>query len=274
MRRLILTLVFCLFTLYVMADDFVIDEPGGGTSSSSSYSPPQNETRQPRTDFSGYRFHSIGSVPSPYGLPRGCFDFGFTFYDSGGVNARFIVGIMDMITIGISENLDGLIGQGKVNVNIPGAYVKLNIIRDLNNFNWALGFDNFAYGKGGSYLSTNEIPSTIYGFYNVVGWGYSALGGNDVFTLGFRIPLLPAEVRNFTNTSLILGATMAIPKYITFAFTIENIYIDFTRSDSILPSFMAILSLSPPFKISLILQYDFTISQLNRILSLSYESCF
>jgi hypothetical protein len=139
-----------------------------------------------------------------------------------------------------------------------------------------MGFDSFAYGSAGTYYPTNsnESPSTIYGFYSAIGWHYSAFGGNDVLTAGVRFPLLPAEEREFTNTSFFIGATFSAPQYFSVGVTVENIFIDFSRPAYLLPSLIFSLVPSPPFTISLVLQYDFSSSRLIRILSLSYETGF
>ena len=47
-----------------------------------------------------------------------------------------------------------------------------------------------------------------------------------------------------------------------------------TRSQYILPSVIFNIAPSPPFNISLILQYDFSVDRLNRIFSMSYAAGF
>ena len=250
----------------VFADDFVIDEPNGSQ-------PQRINTPSPMVS-GAHRLISIGSVPTPNSPVRGKFYGNCTMYDAGGVNFRLIVGIFDMLGIGITENIDGLIGSDGVNLNIPGAYVKLNIIRDLNNFNLAVGFDSFAYGRNGSFIVTNSRPYSMYGFYTAAGWHYSVFGGPDEFTFGFRIPLLPNEFRDITNTSVFMGATIIVPRFITFGFTLENFYLTLNRFDQILPSFIFTLTPTPEFTVSVVLQYEFYTQRLNRILTLGYEALF
>lgn len=260
-------LVALLFSLSVQAfgDDFVIDEPNGSSST----------VRNPVSVLPNMnRLISIGSVPTPNCPARGKFYGDCVMYDSGGVGIRLIVGIFDVLGIGITENIDGLIGSDGVNLNIPGAYVKLNLIRDWNHFNLALGFDNFAYGKNGSFIVTNSRPYSMYGFYAAGGWHYSVFGGADEFTFGLRIPLLPNEFRDITNTTLFLGTTIVIPNYISFGFTLENFYLTMNRFDQILPSLIVSFAPSSQFKISIVLQYEFYTQKLNRILSLGYEALF
>ncbi len=272
MRQLFAIVIFILLFSFSFGDDFIIDEPGSNSNSSS----PVKTSPGFTPGLTGKSVNSIGSVPVPSGIGKGDVDGEFSMYDDGGVNMRFIVGIMDAIDIGISENLDGLIGSGNINVNIPGAYIKVTLIKDLNNFNWAFGFDSFAYGTEGTYFPTNTnlAPATIYGFYTAVGWHYSAIGGNDILSTGIRFPLLPAEERDFTNASLFIGATISAPQYISFGLTLENFFFDFSRAKYILPSFIFTITPSQPFNISLILQYDFSVSRLNRILSLNYITGF
>jgi len=274
MKTLTSFIIFISLFSIAFGDDFIIDEPGGASSNVSSSPPPKNTSNPPVV--SGNSLFSIGSVPIPTGLGRGNFFGQFLMYDNGGVNAKFVVGVWDAIDIGISENLDGLIGSGNVNVNIPGAYLKVTLLKDLDNFNWAIGFDNFIYGSEGTYFptNTNEAPSTIYGFYTAAGWHYSLIGGNDVLSVGLRFPLLPDEERNVTNMSIFAGATISAPQYISVGFTIENFFFDVNRMEYILPSLIFNFNPTPPFNISLMLQYDFSVSKLIRIFSLSYEAGF
>jgi hypothetical protein len=272
MKLFIVFLIFITTLPFIFGDDFIIDEPGANSNTSS----PVKNNNPPPENFPAKTMNSIGSVETPSGLGKGAVLSEFTMYENGGVNARFVVGIMDAIDIGISENLDGLIGSGNINVNIPMAYVKVTLLRDLNNFNWAFGFDSFAYGEAGTYYpsDTNLAPSTIYGFYTAVGWHYSAIGGNDVLSTGLRTPLLPAEEENISNTSFFIGATISAPQYVSLGFTLENFFFDFSRAQYILPSLIFSFVPTPPFDLSLILQYDFNISRLDRIFSLSYETGF
>lgn len=270
MLKLLALTVLILSAVPAFADDFIIDEPGGSSS-------PQPRPALPAPSYGMNRPVSIGSVPTPNSPARGRFYGDTVLYETGGVHLRMVVGIFDVLGIGITENVDGLIGSGDVYLNIPGAYVKLQAIRNWNNFNLSLGFDSFAFGNGGSLVVSNtdsSRPYTIYGFYAVGGWPYSAFGGPDEFSFGFRIPLLPNEFRDIANTSLFFGATLMIPRYIGLGFTLENIYLTMDRPDRILPSVIVTFMPAPQFKASLILQYDFFLNRLNRILSVGTEAMF
>jgi hypothetical protein len=263
MKKALFALIF-LLTVRGFSDDFVIDEPNGSQA-----------VRNPVPSVPGFnRLISIGSVPTPNSPAKGKFYGDCIMYDGGGVNVRLIVGIFDFLGIGITENIDGLIGSESVNLNIPGAYVKATLIKDWNHFNLALGFDNFAYGKNGSFLVTNSRPYSMYGFFATGGWHYSVFGGNDEFSFGLRIPLLPNEFRDITNTSLFLGMTASFPSFLSFGFTIENFYLTMNRFDQLLPSFIVTFAPAQQFKVSIILQYEIYTQRLNRILSLGYEELF
>lgn len=271
--RIIVALIFFLtLSVYSFGDDFVIDEPNSG-SHNSQPSPPT--TRSP--SYSSDRvIQSIGSVPTPFSLSRSKVFGEFAMYDSGGITARFVVGLFDIIDIGLSENLDGLIGSGDVNVNIPSAFLKVTILKNINNFSWGFGFDTFAYGKNGTYYSTNTNvkPATIYGFYTSCAWNYSVFGGNDIFTIGLRSPLLPSDFRDIANSSLYLGATISAPNTFILGLTLENLYLSMNRGDRILPSVIFTLLPVPQFKFNFIVQYEFYSQKVNRIVSLGYENNF
>ncbi len=268
MKKLMFLLL--LLSSFCFGDDFIIDEPNSKTSNQQAF-PSLNNT-PPAMGSS--RLTSIGSVLTPDSMPKSSFSTEFTIYDGGGVTTRLLVGVIDIFSIGVSENFDGLIGSSNVNVNIPGAYVKFNLLKDFNNFNWAIGFDSFAYGKNGTYYSTNNSPSTIYGFYSTSGFRYSLFGGSDIFVFGFRIPLLPSDFRDLSNTSLFAGATAWVSSYFVLGLTLENWYVATKKFDQILPSFIVTFLPSSQFKLSFALQYQFYSSSLNRVINLGYDSSF
>ena len=260
-------------------DDFIIDEPG---SSSTAPSAPaaQNGSTDPVLKMvqpsGNNNMNFIGSVPTAINPKKGILYSDFVLYDSGGFTTRIAVGVLDIVAIGVTENFDYLIGSGPVNVNVPGAYVRVTPIKEQNRFSWSLGFDSFAYGRNGTFYSTNTnvAPSTIYGFYTCGGWRYSILGGDDLSTFGFRIPLLPSDFRDLANSSIFMGTTVSFSKYFVAGLTLENIYLSFNRPEKILPSIVLNFFPVEQFRLSLLLQYEFDSKSINRILSLGYEASF
>jgi hypothetical protein len=263
LKKIIVLFVLFLPFTFIFADDFVVDEPSS------------SQPVSIRSPIANSAPAAIGSVPTAESFGRGHFYTDFILYENGGVKSSVIVGVFDMLALGISENFDGLIGSGDVNVNIPGAYIRINILRDFNHLFWAIGFDSFVYGKNGTYFGTNnQRPATIYGFYTALSWRYSAFGGNDVVSTGLRFPLLPAEARDLTNTSLFFGISVALSPFFMLGFTLENFYLSFSRPEQILPSLIVSFVPTPPFKVMIVFQYEFYSGKLNRILSLNYDASF
>ncbi len=264
-------ILFIMFSGIVFGDDFVIDEPS---------SPGQSQNQQSQSSLNSvpvnpasYSQSAIGSVPTPDTIGKNKFSSEIAMYDNGGINTRLIVGILDILDIGISENFDGMIGYDKINVNIPSAYIKFTLLKNYHNFDLAAGFDSFAYGKDGTYFSTNGTSSTIYGFYTSAGWHYSLLGGNDTFTFGLRFPLLPSDFRDFANTSIFAGASAWVSSYFTLGLTLENWYVG-KNSNLIFPSLIISFTPVQQFKVSIIGQYEIYSSTLNRIITMGYMTSF
>ncbi len=244
-------------------DQFVIDEPYAGLEPGDTAAEAANNA--PIT--------AIGSIPTAESHARGEYETQFSFYDGGGFQARFMVGIFNAFSLGISENMDGLIGSSNVHLNIPGAYLKLTLFPGTTKFNAALGFDNFGFGRNASYIGTNGDLTAVYGVYASAGKSYTVFNSKNIFAFGVRFPLLPADARSISNTSFFIGATLGTP-VIGMAFTIENLYLDFSRPEKILPSLIFTLSPFPGFSAQVVGQYEFDTGMFNRILCLNYRASF
>ncbi len=252
-------LVFLCFSFIMAgAQDFIIDEP-------SSYSTPKPVSSPQASKSLPY----LGSIPTPDNFRQGELFSEFLMYDHGGVGLRLNVGIFNILSIGVAENFDHVIGSDPIHVNIPSAYLKFSFYEPGNRLNFAFGFDSFAYGLNGSYIAPDNVSSTMYGFYFTTGKSYTVFGARNIFSAGLRIPLLPSDFRNITNSTLFLGASLGGKMFKT-AFTLENIYLNFSRPSSILPSLLFRFSPISGFEMGLTLQYQIYDDMVNRIFSLSY----
>ncbi|MCX7821302.1 MAG: hypothetical protein N2258_06465 [Brevinematales bacterium] len=272
MKRLIpLFLIILLSNIY--SDDFIIDEP-----QSSSQPKKVEETTKQKTKLnnvsSSRNLKKIGSVQTPITFSKGEFYGELGMYENGGINTRFVVGIFDIFEIGFTENLDNLIGSGDIVVNIPGAYMKLNILNNFKTFYWSIGFDNTAYGKNGTYFFENGKSATIYSIFTSMGWSYSLFGGSDFLVFGIRYPLLPIESQNPTNSSFFVGCSLSAANYFTLGLTFENIYLSFDRGDRVLPSIIFSLKPVEEFTFNFVFQYEFYSQRVNRILTVGYNTSF
>lgn len=248
----------------IFADDFIIDEPSSSDNKSFNSVSATLENKP---------IPEIGSIPTPDNYKRGNFVSEFGMYDGGGFSIRLTVGIFNIMSIGIIENFDGLIGTGDIHPNIPGAFLKISIFDNPNHFNLALGLDSFAFGQSGSYVSTNGISDMKYGIYLSGGQSYTVFKSKNMFTFGFRFPLLPNDFRNITNSTFYLGATLGTP-VIRVGFTLENFFLDFTRIEEVLPSIILTFSPISSFELGIAIQYIIPQSSINRVLTIKYIASF
>jgi len=265
----LLAVIFFVFSERSYTDEFIIDEPPSGEKVKV---PEQKSSYGVNSQGDGLK--RIGSVPTPITFGKGEFYGEFSMYENGGIGTRFVVGIFDILEIGFTENIDHLIGSDSVGFNIPGAYLKLTILKNFRSFYWAIGFDSFGYGINASFVYPDGKCSTIYGFFTTFGWPYSFFGGKDFLSFGIRYPLLPVEAQNVSNSSLFLGLSISAPEYFSMGLTLENIYLSFDRGNRILPSLIFTLKPVREFIFNFILQYEFYSQRLNRILSIGYETKF
>lgn len=262
MKKVLISIILSFICLIPgFSDEFIIDEPGYHKNSSST----------PPSAGPGESMPYIGSVPTPDNFKQGTLYSEFMMYDGGGVGLRLNVGIFNILSIGVSENFDHVVGSDPVHLNIPSAYLKFSLFESRNRFNYAFGFDSFAYGSNGSYVAPDGTSSTMYGFYFTTGKSYRIFGARNMFTLGLRVPLLPSSFRNITNSTLFMAATLGSPVF-KAGFLLENVYLNFTRASSILPSVLFRFSPVSGFELGLTLQYQIYNDLVNRIFNLSYTT--
>lgn len=277
--RKIAWILFCCFPL-AFADDFIIDEPGSAPSEPV-YTPAPTSApataaprRNSKPSASSAYYPSIGAAQTADTLGQARYQVQFVMVDEGGLVSRVSVGLFQGMDIGIAERVEHLTGSGDIRFTIPAALIKLTLIRDLYGFNWAMGLDHFSYGKSGAILQTNGLYDPLYGVYSAFSWRYSLFGSPDTFTAGIRFPLLPAEARDFTNTSLYASAGLTFWEFFSLGLTVENIYINFTRPQAITPGVHFLFHPMNGMKLGLTLQYEGDTGRINRFFGLDYTSGF
>jgi TolB-like protein len=227
------------------------------------------------------RINSIGSVQLPRTIPDGAIASRVVVYD-GGMDAGTSIGFFGSLSIGVSENLDGLLGNRDINPYIPSLSIKFNLINDINSFNLAVGYDEFAYGNKAVFTNTvlsngsvPGLPLTIQGFYLVTGWSFSLFGEADEWGVGVRFPVLPVEAIGLANTSLFAGAAVGMTRYFVLGVGVENIYIGEPENDitgTFQFSFIPINDIDITIAVQ-VLPFAAT-PTINRILSFGYEYAF
>ncbi|URA10381.1 hypothetical protein [Thermospira aquatica] len=260
-------LVCFLLVMGNMWGKFVIDEPGA-----------QNQAPVSRPVFGGgargVSLDMLGSVNTFDALGRAVFGGKIFLYENGGFGLRFQVGIFDVVDIGISEGIENLIGVGNPQFFIPGAYVKLQIIKNLSGFSWAVGFDTFGYGRRTLFKRENGTEDMLYGFYSVAGWKFQGWGSQDYLLFGVRFPLLPAEMRALEALSLMGGISIHLGPYFFVSGTLEHLYFSEKYQNRFLPSLIAGFVPSENFELQVLFQYLTEEKAFHRSLSLGYKARF
>ncbi|MCX7882795.1 MAG: hypothetical protein N2314_06200 [Brevinematales bacterium] len=247
--------------------EFVIDEPGSGGKSPSS----------PRAVFGeggGFGIDMLGTVNTFDTLGRGVFAGKVALYEKGGFGFRFQVGIFDVLDIGISEGIENVIGVGNPEFFIPGAYAKLQIIKNLSRFHWAVGFDTFGYGRRSLVESESGTRDMLYGFYSVAGWKFWGLGSEDYVVLGLRVPLLPASMRRWEAVSLMGGVSMHLGKYFFLSATVEHVYFVQEYAQRLLPTLIVGFMPSENFELQVLFEYLSEVNAFHRSLIFGYRARF
>jgi|GEM_PF-3191859 len=116
-------------------------------------------------------------IPTAYTFQRGDLGLDFRIYDAGGVMSKVQLGIVDVLSLGLSLSIDGMIGSGQLNVpkGRPGIIAKLRIIDETTMKSLptiTLGYDDSLYanfmGKGVYVVVSKEI-SVSKMFFHVHG---------------------------------------------------------------------------------------------------------
>jgi len=91
-------------------------------------------------------------IPTAYAMQRGDLSLDFRVYDGGGVLTKVQLGIVDMLSRGLSLSVDGLIGSGQLGIPMgrPGIIAKIRIVDEMTMKAWptiAIGYDDSEYGN-------------------------------------------------------------------------------------------------------------------------------
>jgi hypothetical protein len=174
-------------------------------------------------------------TPMPDTLVRGYYHLYFSSYENGGIKVKVGIGLADRLTLGISEDIGGAIGDGNVQWNIPGVMAKVNIFRTSESgIGWALGYDNFIEGEYGKIVTETNTDGSVkrkeivYGLYSTFALPLHIFNGNQAFTFGVRFPLLPIKVpKTMQDLTFFAGLNLPINNELRFNLEIENINYNF-----------------------------------------------
>jgi len=215
-----------------------------------------------------FDLHTLGNIPLTKILKNSKISYDFYIYANGILNS-FKISLFNFMSIGISENINNLIGYKLPEFFIPNLHFKLNIIDNINSFSWSIGYDNFNIYE--NYNLSNNLPIILQGIYTVFGWNFNFITVNNQFNLGYKFPVLPLDKSNITNSTIYLSFLLGLTDNLYFGLNIDNFYINFTRFEFITPSIILLWLPYYNFSISLIFNYNFQNFYLDKILKLEYQ---
>jgi hypothetical protein len=220
-------------------------------------------------------------TPTPETLLRGYYDVYFSSYEAGGIKFKVAIGLADRITLGISEDVGGAIGDGIPQWNIPGVLAKINIFKlEENKLGWSIGYDNFVEGEYGKVtMETNADGSAkrkeiIYGLYSAFSLPMAIFTGS-FFSFGVRYPLLPVKMeKNFSDLNFFAGVNLGLNNEVKLNAEIENASINPSENRNLLANAALKYVAGDVLSVSLNFRYLFTDKRLSRSINIEYQNLF
>jgi len=232
----------------------------------------------------GYIQMNLVDTPTAENLLKGYYSLYFSAYEGGGIKVKVSLGLADWVTLGISEDISGVIGDGKVRFALPpGVMAKFSLFQlERDNFGLTLGYDFFTegeYGKirnvkwNGSSFETNLY--VVYGIYAAAAIPVKLFKTRQLINAGIRYPLmpqvLPLKTATFSDLTLFAGLSLPFTKEFTFVTEIENFSFDFRRIEDTMLNMGFKYIAGDVLNVSLNFRYRFD-GRLSRIINIEYQN--
>ena len=206
-------------------------------------------------------------------LPRASYDIALTAYANGSLQMKAILALHDNIYLGASFDTENIIGNGDVQVHIPGVVAKFKLTDGWQSFPLlvAFGYDSFYLGDHGKVEnSPNLLARIIYGPYMVLSKPIFLFGGEQHIHLGARMPVQPDYSPQ--DTALYLGFDFPIGFFVPM-FEINRVYFATGRLEEVLFNLGFKLNIVENF--SLELNFLFGLQEnIGRVIVLEYVNFF
>ncbi len=195
-----------------------------------------------------------------------------TLYTQGSLHTKAILGVHDNIYLGVSFDIQSLVGIGRIAVNIPGVVAKFKITDGWEKFPIliAFGYDSFYTGNEGRTNSANPLNKIIYGTYISFTKPLFILEGTQHIHFGVKMPIQPHVKPE--DTALFLSIDIPIG-YIVPIVEISRLYLTRNRINQALFNVGVQLN----FIDNLVLQFSLMFAHkepIERILTLQYSNEF
>ncbi|MDH4263001.1 MAG: hypothetical protein OEV78_08160 [Spirochaetia bacterium] len=217
----------------------------------------------------------LDEIDTPTGstLSRGGFDVSLWGYNNGGIFTRALMGVHDNILLGVSFDVQHVIGSDPIVFNIPGVVAKVKVTDGWEDFPMllAFGYDAF-YANETLNLSNISWKSMrmVYGPYVVFSKPFFLLNHEQHFNAGLRVPVQPAFKGE--DTSLFLSFDFPIGQFVPML-EIERIFFNSNRLNEILINTGLRFELSEEFALELNLLIGMN-KQVTRVITFEYLGAF
>lgn len=177
-------------------------------------------------------------TPTAYTIQRGMYQVNFFGYDKGGVELKTIIGLHDSLFLGISLDMQNVIGKDESKPNIPGVIARLQLTEGWPALplGIAVGYDSFYLGNAGkTENSYNELNRMIYGPYLAFTSPIYLFDSIQYISYGIRVPTQPDYVPE--DTSYFLCFDIPLSESFRFKTEGERVYYNFDRNEEWLLNF-------------------------------------
>jgi len=215
-----------------------------------------------------YEYYS-GTTITPYTVSKGMYNLDFVIYSGGSLLTKVYIGLWDFLTLGLLEDLQGIVGSGSVSATIPLATLKVKLVDEYKGVSLALALDNFSYGESSRAFTPDYYAKILYGLIIPLSIKYKSLFNYSDLVVGYRFPFIPFADASVLNSSFFASTDIQFSQFLKVFLGIDNII---PLEDKISNTFVfAEIKFSPvrSLGISLVFTYSFRPS-FERMLKIEY----
>ena len=211
----------------------------------------------------------FGTTITPYTVSRGMYNLNFIIYSGGSLLTKVYVGLWDFLTLGLLEDIQGIVGSGEVSATIPLATLKIRVLDEYKGMSLAIVFDNFSYGENSRAFNPDYYSKILYGVIIPFSIKYRSIFNYSYIVIGYRFPFVPFADASVLNSSFFISTDLQFSQFLKLFFGVDNII---PLADKITNSFVFAEVKFLPVRslgISLVFTYSFKPS-FERMLKLEY----
>ena len=215
----------------------------------------------------------IVDTPTASTLTKGNYDISLWGYNNGGIFTRAIMGVHDNIFLGVSFDVQHVIGSDKIVFNIPGVIARVKITDGWEEFPLlcAFGYDAFYTNDA---IQPSQVSWTtmrmIYGPYAVVSKPVFLFNHEQHISMGLRVPVQPAFSPN--DTSMFISFDFPIGKFVPMI-EIERVFFNANRLSELLFNVGLRFELSEELSFELNMMFGMN-KQFSRVVTFEYTGVF